>query len=60
MLDANAWTSDEAGRNRFIWDLATGMAFTDGIVTLYPQLPFGGIKISGHDRKPSVEGIRDF
>jgi succinate-semialdehyde dehydrogenase/glutarate-semialdehyde dehydrogenase len=59
-LGANAWTSDEAERNRFIRDLDAGMVFVDGNVTSYPQLPFGGVKSSGHGRELSVQGIREF
>jgi succinate-semialdehyde dehydrogenase / glutarate-semialdehyde dehydrogenase len=59
-LGANAWTSDEAEQSRFIRDLAAGMVFINGNVTSYPQLPFGGIKSSGHGRELSVQGIREF
>jgi succinate-semialdehyde dehydrogenase/glutarate-semialdehyde dehydrogenase len=59
-LGANAWTNDEAERRRFTRDLAAGMVFINGNVTSYPQLPFGGIKSSGHGRELSVQGIREF
>jgi succinate-semialdehyde dehydrogenase/glutarate-semialdehyde dehydrogenase len=59
-LGANAWTSDEAERARFIRDLDAGMVFVNGNVTSYPQLPFGGVKASGHGRELSVQGIREF
>jgi succinate-semialdehyde dehydrogenase/glutarate-semialdehyde dehydrogenase len=59
-LGANAWTTDEAERARFIRDLNAGMVFIDGNVTSYPQLPFGGVKSSGHGRELSVQGIREF
>ena len=59
-LGANAWTDDEAERARFIRDLAAGMVFINGNVTSYPQLPFGGIKTSGHGRELYVQGIREF
>src|SRR6201996_6130412 len=59
-LGANAWTNDEAERARFIRDLTAGMVFVNGNVTSYPQLPFGGIKSSGHGRELYVQGIREF
>ena len=59
-LGSNAWTNDEAERARFVRDLAAGMVFINGNVTSYPQLPFGGIKTSGHGRELSAHGIREF
>ena len=59
-LGANAWTDDEAERERFIQDLAAGMVFVNGNVTSYPELPFGGVKNSGFGRELSYHGIREF
>ena len=59
-LGANAWTNDEAERRQLIRDLAAGMVFVNGNVTSYPQLPFGGVKQSGHGRELSAHGIREF
>src|SRR3984893_2968325 len=59
-LGANAWTNDEAERSRLIRDLVAGMVFINGNVTSYPQLPFGGVKRSGHGRELSYQGIREF
>jgi succinate-semialdehyde dehydrogenase / glutarate-semialdehyde dehydrogenase len=59
-LGANAWTSDEEEQDRLIRDLAAGMVFINGNVTSYPQLPFGGVKNSGHGRELYVHGIREF
>ena len=59
-LGANAWTSDETEQDRFISDLAAGMVFINGNVTSYPELPFGGVRTSGHGRELSHHGIREF
>jgi succinate-semialdehyde dehydrogenase / glutarate-semialdehyde dehydrogenase len=59
-LGANAWTNDQAERSRFSRDLAAGMVFINGNVTSYPELPFGGVKSSGHGRELSYQGIREF
>jgi succinate-semialdehyde dehydrogenase / glutarate-semialdehyde dehydrogenase len=59
-LGANGWTSDPEERERLIRDLAAGMVFINGNVTSYPQLPFGGVKSSGHGRELSSHGIREF
>ena len=59
-LGANAWTNDEAERSRLIRDLEAGMVFINGNVTSYPQLPFGGVKTSGHGRELAAHGIREF
>jgi len=59
-LGANVWTNEAAERSVFIRDLAAGMVFINGNVTSYPQLPFGGVKQSGHGRELSGHGIREF
>ena len=55
-LGANAWTNDEAERERFVRDLEAGAVFVNGMVTSYPELPFGGIKTSGYGRELSATG----
>jgi succinate-semialdehyde dehydrogenase/glutarate-semialdehyde dehydrogenase len=59
-LGANAWTTDPTERERFVQDLDAGMVFLNGMVTSYPELPFGGVKHSGYGRELSAHGIREF
>jgi succinate-semialdehyde dehydrogenase/glutarate-semialdehyde dehydrogenase len=59
-LGANAWTTDPAEQERFVQDLDAGMVFLNGMVTSYPELPFGGVKHSGYGRELSAHGIREF
>jgi succinate-semialdehyde dehydrogenase/glutarate-semialdehyde dehydrogenase len=59
-LGANAWTKDDDERRRFVRDLEAGAVFINGMVTSYPELPFGGVKTSGFGRELSAPGIRAF
>jgi succinate-semialdehyde dehydrogenase/glutarate-semialdehyde dehydrogenase len=59
-LGANLWSEDEGERARFIRDVASGMAFINGMVTSFPELPFGGVKQSGYGRELTALGMREF
>ena len=59
-LGANAWTSDPREQQRVIAGLDAGAVFVNGMVTSYPELPFGGVKNSGYGRELSAAGIREF
>jgi succinate-semialdehyde dehydrogenase/glutarate-semialdehyde dehydrogenase len=59
-LGANLWSEDEEERRRFVRDIASGMAFVNGMVTSYPELPFGGVKQSGYGRELTELGMREF
>ena len=59
-LGANIWTNDDAERERFVADADAGMVFVNGMVTSFPQLPFGGVKTSGYGRELTDLGMREF
>jgi succinate-semialdehyde dehydrogenase / glutarate-semialdehyde dehydrogenase len=59
-LGSNLWTEDQAERELFIRDVQSGMAFINGNTTSYPEIPFGGVKLSGYGRELSDLGMREF
>jgi succinate-semialdehyde dehydrogenase/glutarate-semialdehyde dehydrogenase len=59
-LGSNLWSEDEDERARFVRDIASGMAFVNGMTASYPDLPFGGIKQSGYGRELTELGMREF
>ncbi|MCU1379286.1 MAG: gabD1 [Acidimicrobiales bacterium] len=59
-LGSNVWTEDEAESRQFIDGVAAGSVFVNGMVTSFPELPFGGVKHSGCGRELSAHGIRAF
>jgi len=59
-LGASVWVTDPDEREAAISGLESGMVFVNAIVASTPELPFGGIKLSGYGRELSAAGIREF
>ncbi len=59
-LGSNLWSEDEDERALFVRDVASGMAFINGMTASYPELPFGGVKQSGYGRELTELGMREF
>ena len=59
-LGANVWAEDPDEQEQFIDGFEAGMVFVNGMVTSFPELPFGGVKRSGYGRELSAQGIRAF
>ncbi|MDO7886955.1 NAD-dependent succinate-semialdehyde dehydrogenase [Hymenobacter cheonanensis] len=59
-LGAAVWTRDVARAEAMARQLESGAVFINGMVKSMPELPFGGVKKSGHGRELSYVGIREF
>jgi succinate-semialdehyde dehydrogenase/glutarate-semialdehyde dehydrogenase len=59
-LSSSVWTTDPDEQERLVTELAAGAVFVNGMSASYPELPFGGIKGSGHGRELAALGIKEF
>ncbi len=59
-LGASLWTRDTTERDYFVEEIASGLAFVNGIVASDPRMPFGGVRQSGYGRELGVHGIHEF
>ena len=59
-LSSSVWTADEAEQADLVRRLQAGAVFVNGMTVSHPELPFGGIKDSGHGRELAAAGIREF
>ena len=59
-LGSSAWTNDTAEQARFVRDIEAGMTAINQMLSSAPEVPFGGIKRSGHGRELSRYGLHEF
>jgi succinate-semialdehyde dehydrogenase/glutarate-semialdehyde dehydrogenase len=59
-LSSSVWTTDPDEQDRLVTELEAGAVFVNGMSASYPELPFGGIKSSGHGRELAALGIKEF
>lgn len=59
-LSASVWTADPGEQERAVNELECGAVFVNGMSVSFPELPFGGIKNSGHGRELAAMGIKEF
>ncbi len=59
-LGASVWATDDSEIDHAVAGVEAGMVFANAVVASTPELPFGGIKLSGFGRELSVHGIREF
>lgn len=59
-LGSSVWTKDEGEQRRFIAGIEAGMTAINQVLASSPEVPFGGIKKSGHGRELGYEGLHEF
>ncbi len=59
-LGSSVWTKDTNEQERLVRDIEAGMTAVNQMLASSPEVPFGGIKKSGHGRELSEVGLHEF
>lgn len=59
-LGASVWSGDEQRARNLAGRLEAGMVWINYPTSSQPQLPFGGVKLSGYGRELGPLGIKEF
>ncbi|MBA3676242.1 MAG: NAD-dependent succinate-semialdehyde dehydrogenase [Sphingosinicella sp.] len=59
-LGSSVWTNDAKEQERLVRDIEAGMTAVNQMLASSPEVPFGGIKKSGHGRELSEVGLHEF
>ena len=59
-LSSAVWTTNSTDQDWFVEHLDAGAVFINGMSQSSAELPFGGVKSSGHGREMASAGIREF
>jgi acyl-CoA reductase-like NAD-dependent aldehyde dehydrogenase len=59
-LAAGVWTSDLSRAHRAARALKAGTVWVNTYQMVYPSVPYGGVKQSGHGRNLGEESLADF